>query len=205
MAQGYTFEPMPQRPQVVHAMTMQPQSNFKEVMTLEAVPYPQYDQTVYHQQLTYTSSRPTSPLPSPIMTREQNKVQRSAPPPPRALSSEEDEDDEHDIPVFNKKKKKAQRSAQRAPAPMPQTEALPEIIIVDHEEPKYRVVQIENEVLAPRRERVEAETISVNERLIDVERVHLTEEAIDVEKIVVKEVQVPFDVYVTFCLGVDAL
>ena len=200
MAQGYSLgynEPMPLQ-QVVHARAvstdyMAPRSNFKDLMTVEAVPYHQYDHALYHQDRAYSPSLSTNSRPaSPQVTRNQNKMQRSAPP-PRPMSSEEEEEEE-ELPVIAKSKKKAHRSGQRAPMPLP--DVPPEIIIVDHEEPKYRVVQIENEVLVPRREKIEAQTITVNERLIDVEKVKLTEELVDVEKIVVKEIQVPFDVYV---------
>jgi len=200
MARGYSFgydDPLPQQ-QIVHARAvsaeyMPSRSNFKDLMTVEAVPYPQYDNAWYQQDRAYTPSLSTnSPPASPQITRNQSKMQRSAPP-PRPLSSEEEEEEE-ELPVFAQSKKRAQRSAQRAPMPLP--DVPPEVIIVDHEEPKFRVVQVENEVLVPRREKILAETITVNERLIDVEKIKLTEELVDVEKIVVREVQVPFDVYV---------
>ena len=93
----------------------------------------------------------------------------------------------------------AQRAANIAPADesgRPSPVSAPRVVHVDHEEPHYRSVTVEQDVLVPRYEKVEVEEIHVKENIIEVDRVDVQPEHVDVEKITVKEVQVPFDVYV---------
>ena len=94
---------------------------------------------------------------------------------------------------------RAQRAANIAPADdsrRPGPVSSPRVVYVDHEEPNYRSVTVEQDVLVPRYEKVEVEEIQVKENIIEVDRVDVQPENVDVEKITVKEVQVPFDVYV---------
>jgi len=112
-----------------------------------------------------------SPEPEMDIQRQKSAVQRSAPPPPRSPPRSATPESEEETGFSLKaKKNKAQRSAgPRAAAPPPPPP--PEVTYVDHEEPKYRTVAVERDILIPKHETVNVETIKVNERIVNVDRV----------------------------------
>jgi hypothetical protein len=162
VAQGYTYQEMPYYAQTAQSVPVDyvQHGQFKEVMMVDhghgRLNYmgPRYNDVVSVE--AYTAQEEEEPA----VPRSKKTVQRSAPPPRSSgPSSEEDE-----API-KFEKKKAQRSAAPAAA------VSPLITYVDHEEPKYRTVAVEQDVLISKNETINVEKIKFDERVVNVDRV----------------------------------
>ena len=160
VAQGHTYQEMPYYSQTAQSVPVDyvRHGQFKEVMMVDTgrLNYlgQRYNDVVSVE--AYTAQEEEEPA----VPRSKKTVQRSAPPPRSSgPSSEEDE-----APITFEKKK-----AQRAAAPA--AAASPLITYVYHEEPKYRTVAVEKDVLIPKHETINVETIKLDERVVNVDRV----------------------------------
>ena len=160
VAQGYTYQEMPYYAQTAQSVPVDyvQHGQFKEVMMVDTgrLNYlgQRYNDVVSVEAYTAWEQE------EPPVARSKKTVQRSAPP-PRSLSPSSEEDE---APITFEKKK-----AQRAAAPA--AAASPLITYVDHEEPKYRTVAVEKDVLIPKHETINVETIKLDERVVNVDRV----------------------------------